>query len=134
MKHNYKTTNQRKAQESHLEEGKTAKPTDNTKSFKPRKGKEKLKLKTPPRNKLTLTLSMQALSLGKIYHVSSLNHPVSKIVLPTLCTFSPPLAMNSSNKIREKHEMLCMRSKLGCFTRYTSKYLSNYTQPLCQDL
>jgi hypothetical protein len=24
--------------------------------------------------------------------------------------------------------MLCMRSKLGHFTRYTSKYLSNYTQ------
>jgi hypothetical protein len=33
-----------------------------------------------------------------------------------------------------KNEMLCMRSKLGCFTRYTSKYLSSYTQPLCQDL
>jgi hypothetical protein len=27
-----------------------------------------------------------------------------------------------------------MRSKLGFFTRYTSRYLSNYTQPLCQDL
>jgi hypothetical protein len=38
--------------------------------------------------------------------------------------------MNSSNTNREKHEMLCMRSKLWYFTRYTSRYLSNYTQPL----
>jgi hypothetical protein len=37
-----------------------------------RKSKEKLKLKTP------LTLSMQAPQLGRIYHVSSLNHPISK--------------------------------------------------------
>jgi hypothetical protein len=44
------------------------------------------------------------------------------------------LAMNSSNTIQEKNEMLCMRLKLGCFTGYTIKYLSNYTQPLCQDL
>jgi hypothetical protein len=55
-------------------------------------------------------------------------------VLPTLCTIAPPLTMNSSNTIREKNEMLHMRSKLWCFTRYTSKYLSNYTQPLCKYL
>jgi hypothetical protein len=55
-------------------------------------------------------------------------------VQPTLCTISPPLAMNSSNTNREKNGMLYMRSKLGCFTRYASKYLSNYTQSLCQDL
>jgi hypothetical protein len=24
--------------------------------------------------------------------------------------------------------------KIRVFTRYTSKYLSNYTQPLCQDM
>jgi hypothetical protein len=35
--------------------------------------------------------------------------------------------MNSSNTNREKKEMIYMRSKLGYFTRYTSKYLSNYT-------
>jgi hypothetical protein len=55
-------------------------------------------------------------------------------VQPTLCTISPPLAMNSANTNLEKNEMLCMRSKLGFFTRYTCKYLNNYTQPLCQDL
>jgi uncharacterized protein YchJ len=44
------------------------------------------------------------------------------------------LAMNSSNTNQERHEMLCMRSKLECFTRYMSRYLINYTQPLCQDL
>jgi hypothetical protein len=31
------------------------------------------------------------------------------------------LTMNSSNTNCEKHEMLCMRSKLGCFTRYTRR-------------
>jgi hypothetical protein len=55
-------------------------------------------------------------------------------VQPTLCIISPPLVMNSSNTFRKKNEMVCMRSKLGYFTRYTSKYLSNYTQSLCQDL
>jgi hypothetical protein len=45
-----------------------------------------------------------------------------------LCTHSLPLAMNLSNTNWEKHEMLCMRSKLGCFTYYINKYFSNYTQ------
>jgi hypothetical protein len=31
--------------------------------------------------------------------------------------------MNSSNTNQVKHEMLCMRSKLGCFIDYTNKYL-----------
>jgi hypothetical protein len=65
-----------------------------------RKNKEKLKLKTP-----TNTLNVSSPPLGRIYHVSSLNHPVSKRVILTLCTFSPPLAMNSSNTKREKHEI-----------------------------
>jgi hypothetical protein len=29
-----------------------------------------------------------------------------------LCTYSPPLAMNSSNTNQEKNEMLCMRFKI----------------------
>jgi hypothetical protein len=49
----------RKAQEGHLEEGKTAKPTNGTKSGKI---KEKLKIKLPW-IKLSITLSMQALPL-----------------------------------------------------------------------
>jgi hypothetical protein len=35
--------------------------------------------------------------------------------------------MNSSNTIWEKHEMLCMRSKLGCFTRYISRFKQLYS-------
>jgi hypothetical protein len=61
-----------------------------------RKSKEKLKLKTSPETNSPF---------GRIYHVSSLNHPVIKRVLPTLCTFSPPLVMNSSNTNWEKHEI-----------------------------
>jgi hypothetical protein len=110
-------------QEGHLEEGKNVKPTNDKKSSKSKKKQRKTQTQNSP-----LTLLMQALPLGRIYHVCSLNHQVSKRVLPTLCIFSPPLAMNSSNTNREKHEMLCMRSKLGCFTDYTNKYFSNYTQ------
>jgi hypothetical protein len=119
----------KKVQEGHLEEGKNVKPTNDKKSSKSKKKQRKTQTQNSP-----LTLLMQALPLGRIYHVCSLNHQVSKRVLPTLCIFSPPLAMNSSNTNREKHEMLCMRSKLGCFTRHTSRYLNNCTQPLCQDL
>jgi hypothetical protein len=42
--------------------------------------------------------------------------------------------MNSSNTNGEKNETLCMRSKLGCFTKYPVMYLSNYAQSLCQDM
>jgi hypothetical protein len=42
------TKSQRKAQEGHLEEGKSQKPTKGTKSRKPRKEQEKLKINTPP--------------------------------------------------------------------------------------
>jgi hypothetical protein len=107
------------------------------KSQETRQTKEKAKKSsnsTLPLKQTTPNTQCKLSTLGRIYHVSSLNHSISKRVLPTLCTFSPPLAMNSSNTNREKHEMLCMRTKLRCFTRYTSRYLSNYTQPLCQDL
>jgi hypothetical protein len=44
MKHNKKTKSQRKAKEGHIEEGKNVKPTNGTKSGKPRqKGKEELR-------------------------------------------------------------------------------------------
>jgi hypothetical protein len=33
-------------------------------------------------------------------------------VQPSLCPYSSPLTMNSSNTNREKNEMLCMRSKI----------------------
>jgi hypothetical protein len=55
MKHNWKTKKPKKAQEDHLEEGKTAMPTKGTKTDEPskiaKKRQEKLKikkLKTPP--------------------------------------------------------------------------------------
>jgi hypothetical protein len=119
-----------KAQEIHLEEEKSVKPTNDKKSGKP-KEKEKSSNSKPPLRQTPLTLLMQALSLSLldiIYHVSPLNHSVSKRVLSTLCTFFPSLAMNSSNTNRKKHEILCIRSKLGCFTDYTNKYFSNCTQ------
>jgi hypothetical protein len=114
---------QRKAQEGHIEEGKIAKPTNGKKSDKPKE-----KAKKSSNSKLPLHSQYKLSPLGRIYYVFSLNHPVSKRVIPTLCTFSPSLAMNSSNTNREKHEMICMRSKLGCFTDYINKYFSNYTQ------
>jgi hypothetical protein len=55
-------------------------------------------------------------------------HMMTFLRIRTLCTISPPLAMNSSNTNWEKNEMLYMRLKLRCFTRYTGKYLRNYTQ------
>jgi hypothetical protein len=67
------------------------------------------------------------------YHISSLNYPVSK----SFTNFVHNLSLFDNELIKHnprEHEMLCMRSKLWCFTRYTSKCLSNYTQSLCQDL
>jgi hypothetical protein len=118
-----------KAQEIHLEEEKTVKPTNDKKSGKP-KEKEKSSNSNPPlETNSPNTFNASSLSLLYIiYHVSPLNHSVSKRVLSTLCTFFPSLAMNSSNKNRKKHEILCIRSKLGCFTDYTNKYFSNCTQ------
>jgi hypothetical protein len=98
-----------------------------------RRGKKSSKSQNSPWNKRTLTLSMQTPPLDRHYHVSSLNHLISKSSTNFVHNLSP-FTMNSSNTIWEKNEMLCMRSKLGCFTRYTSEDLSNYTQPLCQDL
>jgi hypothetical protein len=119
----WSTASKPKAQEKL---GKTTKLVNGTKSNKPSKKQRKALTQKLPRH------SMLALPLDIIMFLLSTNQLAR--VLPTLCTFSTPLVMNSSNTIWEKHEMLCMRSKLGCFTRYTSRYLSNYTQPLCQDL
>jgi hypothetical protein len=52
-----------KAQEIHLEEEKTAKPTNDKKSGKP-KEKEKSSNSKPPLKQTPLTLLMQALSLS----------------------------------------------------------------------
>jgi hypothetical protein len=101
---------------------------EDKKPKKPKKKQREAQAQTLPNTQCKLS------PLCRIYHISFLNHSVSKRVLLTLCTFSPPLTMNSSNRNWEKHEMLCMRSKLGCFTRYISRYVSNYTQPLCHDL
>jgi hypothetical protein len=43
-----------------------------------RKAANQRKIKKSSNSKLPLTLSMQALPLGRIYHVSSLNHSVRK--------------------------------------------------------
>jgi hypothetical protein len=81
----------RKAQKyknSQTQEEKVARPTKCVKSGKPsQNGKEELRKAQKHKNsqtqklslnQLPLTLSMQALPLDKYYHVSSLNHPVSK--------------------------------------------------------
>jgi hypothetical protein len=87
-----------------------ARPTNDKKSGKPKKkAKKSSNSKLPLKQTLPNTLNADPPPLGRIYHVSSLNHPVSKRVLPTLCIFSPPLAMNSSNTNQKKHEILCMR-------------------------
>jgi hypothetical protein len=138
-----------KAQEGHLKEGKPAKSTKGTKSDKPSQNdKEKLR-KTQNQNR-TSKKSSNAKSSQTSKTPPNTLHVISPSyidiimfllsttrlarVQPTLWTYSLPLAMNSSNTNWEKKEMLCMRSKLGCFTRYASKYLSNYTPSSYQDL
>jgi hypothetical protein len=125
MNQTLKTEKPRKAQKGHLEEGKTVRPTKGTKSGKPRKrAKKSSKSKNSklPLKQLPLTVSMEALPLFLLSTTRLAR------VQPTLCTISPPLAMNSSNTIQEKNEMQCMRLKLGCFTRYTSNYTQHYTK------
>jgi hypothetical protein len=56
---------------------------------KQRKGKKKSRTKLPPETKLPLTLSMQALPLGRFYHISSLNHSVSKSSINFVHILSP---------------------------------------------
>jgi hypothetical protein len=73
-----------------------------------RQTKEKLKLKTPPEINSPQYSQCKLSPLGRIYHVSSLNDPVSIRVLSILCTFSPRLIINSSNLNREKHEIKIM--------------------------
>jgi hypothetical protein len=92
----------RKAQEGHLEEGKSQKPTKGTKSGKAKqngkkelgksqksnkvsKSTQKLKINTPPN-----TLNVSSPPLIVIYHVSSLIHPVSKEFYQ-LCAHTLPL-------------------------------------------
>jgi hypothetical protein len=85
MKHSQKTKRQRKAQESHLEEGKTVRPTNG----KPKKGKEKLKIKTPPETNSPNTLN--ANSPPKLHFIMFLLSTTRLVgVLPTLCTSLPP--------------------------------------------
>jgi hypothetical protein len=48
------------------------------KSKKSSKPKQKLKINTPPEINIPLTLSMQAPPIDRHYHISSLNHPISK--------------------------------------------------------
>jgi hypothetical protein len=90
MKHNKKNKSQRKAQEYHLEEEKNIKPTNDTKSGKPSKmTKEEFKItkthKTSPETDSQCKLS----PLDRHYHISSLNHPVSK-EFSQLCAHSLP--------------------------------------------
>jgi hypothetical protein len=97
----------RKAQEGHLEEGKPQKPTKGTKSGKAKqndkeelrnaqkskkgsKPKQKLKINTPLKSTPPNTLNASSLSYIDIYHVSSLNHPVSK-EFNQLCAHTLPL-------------------------------------------
>jgi hypothetical protein len=100
MKHNKKTKSQRKAQEGHLEEGKTVELTNGKKSGKPKKyPNSKLHLKQTPPNTLNASSPPYVKFIIFLLSTTQLAR-----VLPTLCTFSPPLAMNTSNTNREKHE------------------------------
>jgi hypothetical protein len=81
------TTRRPKAEKSSKRSSRRRKAHKTNKWQEKRQTKEKAKKSS--NSKLSLSLSMQALSLlGRIYHVSSLNHPISKRVLSTLCTFS----------------------------------------------
>jgi hypothetical protein len=108
MKHSRRPKKPRKAQEGHLEDVRQQKPTKGTKSGKAKQnGKEQLKINTEAQKSKKISKSIQnsksTLPLKStppntlnassppeivIYHVSSLNHPVSKRVQPTLCPYS----------------------------------------------
>jgi hypothetical protein len=55
-------------------------------------------------------------------------------VQPTLCPYSPPLAMNSSNTIREKNEMLCMRFKIKLLHKAYKQVFKQLCPSSCQDM
>jgi hypothetical protein len=139
-----------KPHEAHLEDQEPKSLRRSSRRRKNRKGNkrhEKWQAKEVPKKnsksnsswiKLPLTLSMQALlltlsPLDRYYHASFLNHPISRSSTNFVHILSP-LSINSSNTNREKKDMLCMRSKLWCFTRYINKYLNNYTPSSYQDL
>jgi hypothetical protein len=145
----------RKAKEGHLEEGEATKSTSGTKGGKTKERAKKSSKSNSSWNKLSLTkLNASSPLLDKHYHVSSLNHPVSKSSLSPLdrhyyvSSLNHSISKSSTNfmhnlspfgnnlikhKLREEwddmHEI-----KIWFFTRYRVKYLSIYTQPLCQDL
>jgi hypothetical protein len=82
--------------------------------------KSKKSSKTPPETKLS--------PLDSHYHVSSLNHPISKEFNQLCAHNSPPLAMNSSNTNREKNEMLYMRFKIRALHKvYKQVFKQLYT-------
>jgi hypothetical protein len=83
-----------KAQEGHLEKGKTAKPAKSTKSGKPtkiaKKSQQKLKRSKTHKTPREIDFQCKLSPLDRHYHVSSLNHPVSK-EFNQLCAHSLPL-------------------------------------------
>jgi hypothetical protein len=82
-----------------------------TKEKKQRKAQNR-KTQNSPWNQLPLTLSMQAHPLRYTLSCFFSQLPGYQRVQPTLCPYSPPLAMNSSNIIREKNKILCLRFKI----------------------
>jgi hypothetical protein len=76
---------------------------------------------------------MQALPLDRHYHVSSLNHPISKSstnFVHNLSLFGNKLIKHNLREERDvMHEI-----KIRVFQKVYNQLLSNYTQPLCQDL
>jgi hypothetical protein len=52
----------------------------------------------------------------------------------TLCTISPPLAMNSSNTNQEKNKILYMRFKISVLHKAYKQVFKELYTPLCQDL
>jgi hypothetical protein len=100
----------RKAQECQLEEGKTATPTKGIKSDKPRKRAKKLsksknstlRLKSTPPN----TLNAWSPAYIVIYHVSSLNHLISKSSINFVHNLSPFGNELIKHKLREERDAM----------------------------
>jgi hypothetical protein len=121
MKHSWNTKSQWKAQEGHLEEGKAARPTKNGKSSQ--NGKEELRKaqnqnrtskkssnsKSSPELTLPNTLNARSPTYIDIYHVSSVNHLISKSSInfvPILSPFGNELIKHKPREERDaKHEI-----------------------------
>jgi hypothetical protein len=82
--------------------------------------------------KLSLTLSMQALPLGRYYHVSSLNHPISKNSTNFVHNLSPFDNELIKHKSREERDAI-HEIKIRLLHKAYKQVFKQLYISLCQD-